>query len=129
MKSLPLVLGIAVLILTGCDHKLQMVVNNTTHETRDLSVGLGNQRPQPVGAVHAGGTWKQTFKIPKSDLPTELRWTCGSLKGRETITARQKKLVVNIERDAAVVTDGTAEIDRHVESHEILDIREGTVIE
>ena len=128
MKSLSLVLG-AVLVLVGCDHKLQMVVNNTTPETRDLAVGLGGQKPRHVGVVPAGRSWKQTYKFSKDGLPTELRWTCGSQQGRETITAQQKKLVINIERDAAIVTDGNAEIDRHVESHEILEIRSGTVIE
>ena len=129
MKFLPLVMGIAVLALVGCDHKLQMVVNNTTHETRDFAFGVGGQRPRPAGTIYAGGTLQQTIKIPKDELPTELRWRSGGLQGQETITAQQKKLVINLERDTAIVTDGNAEIERHVETRDIIDIRSGTVVE
>jgi len=129
MKTLPIVLVLAVLILVGCDHKLQMTVNNTTQESRDISVGVGGQRPQRLGTVRAGGSMKHTIKIPKDELPAELRWRCGGLQGQETISKGQKKLVINVERDTAVVTDGNAEIDRRVESQTIIDVRSGTVVE
>jgi len=119
MKSLLIIMVLAVVILTGCDHKLQMTVNNTTSETRDVAVGVGGQRPRHVGTVRAGGSLKQTIKIPKDELPVEVQWVCGGLRGVETIDSKQKKLVVNVERDSAVVTDGNAEIERHTERQAI----------
>jgi len=129
MKTLPIVLVLAVLVMVGCDQKLRMTVNNTTHETRDVSVSVGGQRPQRLGTVRAGGSMKHTFKIPKDSLPTELQWRCGGLQGQETVVKGQKKLVINVERDTAVVTDGNAEIDRRVESQTIIDVRSNTVVE
>jgi len=129
MKSLPIVLGIAVFALVGCDHKLQMTVNNVTPETRDVAVSVGGQGPRHVGTVRAGGSLKRDIKIPKNELPTELRWSCGGMQGVETIDRKQKKIVINVDRDTAVVTDGKAQIEHHTERQTILDVRSTTVVE
>jgi len=129
MKSLLVVMLVAVPVMVGCNHKLQMTVNNTTTETRDVAIGVGGERLHRVGTVRAGGSLKHNVKIPKSELPAELRWACGGQRGAETITKDRKKLVINLERDAAVVTDGNAEIERRVETRAITGIRTSTIAE
>ncbi|MCL2701373.1 MAG: hypothetical protein FWE88_06735 [Phycisphaerae bacterium] len=130
MKSLPVVVAcLAAFVLVGCDHKLKMTVNNVTPETRDFAVGVGQDRPRRVATIPAGGTFKQTIKIPKDSLPTDLRWGSGDQRGRETIHAKQKKIVINLDGDDTIVTDGNAEIERRVERQTITDVKVRTVVE
>jgi hypothetical protein len=131
MKSLWIVvLGVVVVLVAGgCDHKLKLTVNNTTPETRDVVVGVGGQHPRNVGVVLAHGTVTRTIKIPKDELPTELRWRCGGLQGVEPISSKQKKVVIFIDRESAVVTDGKSEIEHRTNSQTIIDVRSTTLVE
>lgn len=115
-------LGVCVMALVlvgGCDQKVEMTFNNISPESRIVEISVDGGPHRVMGSIAPGGTLRRNIKVPKDELPVTLRWQSGEEGGQMVVDKKHHTLVANIDpKGGSVTTDGKAEIERHQEDEQ-----------
>ncbi len=122
---------VCLVVLAGCEKKVQLTFVNTTDQPVNLQLSSPDMGTEMLGTLPpTGGKLKHDLKIAEDELPATCTWRAGELSGQFTVNKKSPdKLWVDIAPEGGRVRDKKTSVSESHKSEQKRVVGQDTVVE